>query len=455
VLISPDTTISVKRAISDPMLESIRPYIWNIACGVRDGYGLASSIEFVNNNFPEGVQYFQNDLSSFGLKEHLLFPEDDRVAKFIFCNRKTAKILEVKNLTAEDVRGIAICLEAISTFPKTSIYEFPYHELIQTLIDIEVFVDASSETAWNFASQYPGIFRLQHASFLLQSEKARVLIDPHFVSENNSELDARSRMMPHNFTQLNINAVIISHSHSDHYDLPSLMMIPRDTLMIVPKVPRSSLLAPSFSRELQELGFQKVVEQDWYHSPMIVEDIEIHSLPFYGEQPLRYEHPRHPLLRNWGNSYAFLTPNFSAWCLIDSGADADGSMVDVAEEVKKKFGSIDVVLANLHDFFIGVKRCNPFYTTGAGEYWLSLTTDQMSRFSELCQHQITLGTKGVAEICRIVDAKTFLPYAHAWSNFGTVPNDEPYLLNKFHSEPAIANRNIEIRSWRMGEFWKP
>ena len=458
-MISPDTTISVKRAVSDPVLESIRPYIWNIACSVRDGFGLASSIEFVNHNFPEQAQHFhiEDDLSTFGLKEHLLFPEQDRIAKFIFRNRKTDKLLEIKNLTEEDVCGIGNCLEVLSriTTNSTIVRGLPYSEFIETLKDSEVFVDNSSETAWNFASRAPGIFRLQHASFLLQTEKARVLIDPHFISENNSDIDPRSRMMPHHFTQLDIDAVLISHAHSDHYDLPSLMMIPRETLMIVPNVPRSSLLAPLFSKELRELGFRNVVEQDWYSAPIQVEDITIHAYPFYGEQPLRYEHPRHPMLRNWGNSYAFLTPDFSAWCLIDSGADADGSMVSVAEEIKTNLGSIDVVLSNLHDFFVGVTCSNPFYTTGAGEYWLSLTADQMARFPELCKQQITLGAKGVAEICAIVEAKTFLPYAHAWSNFGTIPDDEPYLLQKLCSQPVLANRNIQIESWRIGDFWRP
>jgi L-ascorbate metabolism protein UlaG (beta-lactamase superfamily) len=458
-LISPDTTISVKRAVSDPMLESIRLYIWNIACGVRDGFGLSSSIKFVNHNFSEQAEHFhiQDDLSTFGLKEHLLFPLEDRIDKFIFRNRKSDKILEIKNLTQEDVCGIGNCLEAISgiTTKSAVVRSLPYPEFIETLKDIEVFVDSSSKSAWNFTSHSPGIFRLQHASFLLQTEKARVLIDPHFVSENNYDVDLQSRMMPQNFTGLNINAVLISHAHSDHYDLPSLMMIPRDTLMIVPNVPRSSLLAPVFSKELHELGFRNVVEQDWYSAPIKVEDIEIHAFPFYGEQPLRYEHPRHLMLRNWGNSYAFLTPDFSAWCLIDSGADADGSMVNVAEEIKTNLGSIDVVLSNLHEFFIGVTCSNPFYTTGGGEYWLSLTADQMSRFPELCKQQITLGPKGVAEICAIVEAKTFLPYAHAWSNFRTIPNDEPCLLQKLYSQPILANRKVQIENWRIGDFWRP
>ena len=67
----------------------------------------------------------------------------------------------------------------------------------------------------------------------------------------------------------------------------------------------------------------------------------------------------------------------------------------------------------------------------------------------------TLGVKGVAEICAIVEAKTFLPYAHAWSNFGTIPDDEPYLLQKLCSQPVLASRNIQIENWRIGDFWRP
>ena len=88
--------------------------IWPVA--VRDGFGLASSIEFVNHNFREQAQHFhiEDDLSTFGLKEHLLFPEQDRIAKFIFRNRKTDKILEIKNLSEQDVCGIGNCLEVLS-----------------------------------------------------------------------------------------------------------------------------------------------------------------------------------------------------------------------------------------------------------------------------------------------------------------------------------------------------
>jgi L-ascorbate metabolism protein UlaG (beta-lactamase superfamily) len=336
-----------------------------------------------------------------------------------------------------------------------AISNLPYPELTEALSGIEVFTDQAAASDWKISSQLPGIFRLQHASFLLQTKKAKVLIDPHFVSGYSHELPTGSLMLPHNFTELNLTAVLITHSHSDHYDLPSLMMLPRDIFMIVPKVPKASILAPRFEEELRALGFQNVVEADWYSDPVKVEDIEIRAFPFYGEQPLRHEFPRHPLLRNWGNSYTFQTPDFSAWCLIDSGADASGSMVDVAEEVKKRIGPVEVVLSNLHEFFIGVGRSNPFYTTGGGEYWLSLTADQIGRFPELCKDMITLGPKGVAEVCAIVNAKTFLPYSHLWSAIGAVPFDEPQLLNKFLSEPMVINKSVDVKDWRIGDFWKP
>ena len=175
-----------------------------LPAGFADGFGLASSIEFVNRNFPEQTQYFQieGDLSTFGLKEKLLFPEEDPIAKFIFHNRKTGKVLEIKSLDEEQVQEISVCLEVLSkhTSNSNAVNSLPYPELIKGLTDIEVFVDYASPTDWNFSSRSSGIFRLHHASFLLQTEKARVLIDPHFVSNTNAELNSESLMMPHSFT---------------------------------------------------------------------------------------------------------------------------------------------------------------------------------------------------------------------------------------------------------------
>src|SRR4028119_1012941 len=99
---------------------------------------------------------------------------------------------------------------------------------------------------------------------------------------------------------------------------------------------------------LESLGFKNVIAVDWYAEPIVVGDVEINVLPFYGEQPLvpEYNKPKHPDLRNWGNTYLLHTEYYTSWFLIDSGSDPMGSMVQVAEYVKQKFGMVDLVLSN-------------------------------------------------------------------------------------------------------------
>lgn len=458
-MISADATIAIRRAETDPLIASLRPFISRLAAGVRAGLKISAAVELAGREFPDLCRHFliERDLSTFGLKPHLLFPEDDRINRFLFRNRRTGQTVEINDVTQEEVQGIGNTLEALSRpeIPEKLLRTVPYPELVKALSHVQVLVEQTSTTDWKIPSGCSGIVRLQHASFVLQTKGARVLVDPHFVSGYSSQLQPRSFMLPHDFNHLNLNAIVISHSHSDHYDVPSLMMMPRDTLVIVPKVTGDSILSPRFGNELRAIGFRNVVEQEWYSGPIRVEDIEIWAFPFYGEQPLRYEHPRDRLLRNWGNSYVFRTTEFSTWCLIDSGADASGSMIDVAETVRNQFGSIDVVLSNLHEFLVGVGSGNPFYTTGGGEYWLSLTADQILRLPQMRQDMITLGTKGVAEICAIVKARTFLPYAHLWSDVGTVPVNEPDMLQALHAEPALANSPIHIEDWRIGDMWRP
>lgn len=458
-MISADATIAIERSETDPLLASIRPFVSKTAAGIRSGLKLSAAVDLAGREYPDVCRHFliEGDLSTFGLKHHLLFPEEDRVNRFVFRNRRTGQTLQINNVTPEEVRGIGNTLEVLARkdIPEQLLPKVTYPELAAALKQVEVFVDQTSTTDWELPAGCGGIFRLQHASFLLQSKKARVLVDPHFVSVYSIELQPRSFMLPHDFNQLNVDAIVITHSHTDHYDIPSLMMMPRNTLMIVPRVSGDSILSLRFGDELRAIGFRNVVEQDWYSEPIRVEDIEVSAVPFYGEQPLRYEHPRDRLLRNWGNSYVFRTPEFSSWCLIDSGSDASGSMIDVADTVKNQFGSIDVVLSNLHEFFVGVGWGNPFYTTGGGEYWLSLTADQIVRFPEMGRDMITLGPKGVAEICATVKARTFLPYAHLWSDVGTAPLDEPFMLQTLRTQPAIARSPIDIQSWRIGDLWHP
>jgi L-ascorbate metabolism protein UlaG (beta-lactamase superfamily) len=457
-LISTNTTIQCERNISDRLIASLRPFISKVAACIRAGLTIDSAINTATTFDTEAAESFviEADLCSFGLKPHLLSGKNNRIDRFIFANRRTGKRVFFNDLTDDEVREVGDMIFHLneSDRKQDALKRSPYPKLIQTLYDAEIFIEDSVETNWKLQLQEIGIVRLQHAAFLLKTHKARIIVDPHFISGYSSHLQPASMMLAENFKNV-VDAVLITHSHTDHYHVPSLMMLPRDILMIVPRVNAESILSPDFGGELRSAGFKKVVELDWYSKPIIIEDIEISALPFYGEQPLRYEHPKDRNLRNWGNSYYFRTPFFTALCLIDSGSDAEGSMLDVAEFVKNRFGGTDVVLSNLQEFYVGVGCGNPFYVTGLGHYWLSLTSHQIAKFPQMSSHLITLGTQGVAEICRITGAKTFLPYSHLWCEIGRQPPLEPKMLQSLCTEPAMSEARTEIKSWRIGEAWRP
>jgi L-ascorbate metabolism protein UlaG (beta-lactamase superfamily) len=455
-LISSNTIIQIERKISERLISSLRPFISNFGSQIRSGLGIREAIDKATGLFPEAGEFFELDPENFGLKSDLLFPKNNNIDRFIFKNRISTKSVSINDLTNEELHEVAaiILLLDQSNSKQDVIRRIPYEKLIHALFDADMFSEDFIETDWQFEPQEIGITRLQHSSFLLKTSKAGVIIDPHFVSGYSAHLADTSMMMPQNFRNV-IDAVLITHSHTDHYHVPSLMMLPRDISIIVPRVQEETILSPNFGRELRSIGFQNVIELDWYSEPFIIGDIEISAMPFYGEQPLRYEHPRDQRLRNWGNSYFFRTPYYSAFCLIDSGSDADGSMIEVAESINKKFGNVDVVLSNLQKFYVGVGAGNPFYVTGNGLYWLSLTPDQIARFPEMSQDLLTLGPEGVAEICRITNAKMFLPYSHLWCEIGTAPPREASMLKVLSTASAMLESKTEIRNWRIGDFWTP
>jgi L-ascorbate metabolism protein UlaG (beta-lactamase superfamily) len=140
-----------------------------------------------------------------------------------------------------------------------------------------------------------------------------------------------------------VDAVAITHSHPDHFDPGSLLQFHRDTLMLVPKVPKESLLSFDLSYRLQEMGFRKVVALGWWESRKIG-DITITALPFYGEQPTDADQ-LYPEVRNWGNFYHLQTPRLRCAIVADGGQDRDGTVKNVAFEAYRRWGAIDLLFS--------------------------------------------------------------------------------------------------------------
>jgi L-ascorbate metabolism protein UlaG (beta-lactamase superfamily) len=271
------------------------------------------------------------------------------------------------------------------------------------------------QALWPRATR-PGIYRREHATLLIRSATTSLLIDPIglFVSRRSSQLhDPRDEL----------DAVLISHGHRDHFHPASILAATRPhTQVIVPKVERPNLLnLIDFGELLRDLG-QPATEAAW-ESTISIGDIEIDVLPFFGEQPTRDAPGAEAGLRSWGNCYRFNTPQFSVLVLIDSGTDPMGNMREVAERSMKQRGPVDVVLSCLRSF------ASPFFG-GLPQYWAAVPFFRLRElYRDLLAGRLaetTSGVAGTAEICRVLGASSFAPYAHGFEGVGQAITDSAW-----------------------------
>ncbi len=296
----------------------------------------------------------------------------------------------------------------------------------------------------------PGVFRLQHASLLYRSRQSGILVDPHLHSGFNpgTGSDIYRREL-----EGKVDAILISHYHNDHFFPATLLMFPPDIPIVVPKVPRSTIICGDMQAQLCAFGFRNVIAAEWF-SRLQFGDMEVHVLPFYGEQPLRFEESKDPTIRNWGNTYVVQSDDYTSWFLIDSGSDARGAMTELAVHVWKKFGQVDFVLSNLRRFMIHT----PKYING-GLNWLTLSPKQVRDFVAMAGHCITLAPPGVAQICKTVKARYYLPYAHWWGEVGSVADSgadtpgqgEKDLIQELNENLHRVGGSTEIIPWHIGD----
>lgn len=396
---------------------------------------------------PSAVPHFDFDLDHperFGLRESVLFAPDRLVGLGIGVTEGTFGIDLPEGALGLLSGFMRRCGEGRHTLKRLHEGDEWVENIAALLVEAGVLRRRpAQERRLSWDAGQPGIVRLQHASLIYRSEKATVWVDPNLhmnVQAHPGDVELHE--------VCDVDAVIISHGHWDHWHSPLMMMLDRDIPIIVPQVPRHTLVCNDFAKILRELGFKKVIPLEWGGKPYVVGDMEVHAFPFWGEGPLLHERTRHPHLRNWGSTYVVKSPAFTSWFLVDSGNEADGSMRDVAREVRQKFGPIDFLLSNLRYF----APTSVSYVTG-GTYWLSLTADQVQRFATMARESLTLGTDGVAEICEITEARHFLPYAHWWGRLGDLPKDpEANMMAKLREELARRRAATRLIEWKLGDL---
>lgn len=307
-------------------------------------------------------------------------------------------------------------------------------EMFDSALVGSLFRDARPTSRWPETVE-PGLYRREHASLVVRSKTTTLIVDPipmmamlPRISE--TPLDPTTRP----------DAILVTHSHWDHWNLPSLLRTAGDPKVpvIVPAVPRRNLLCESdFAEALAAVG-QHAVRAPW-HSTHRIGDIEIDVLPFYGEQPTRDDAPALEGLRSWGNCYRFNTPDFSAIILVDSGVDALGSAASAVLESVRRHGPPDVLLSCLRSF-----AC-PFFG-GLPLYWATLPFARLEELFALHDRSAlpstTAGTEGIAALCAEAGIPRFMPYAHGFEGIGAPIGD----IGWGEGEPSEADAASDLQA---------
>jgi L-ascorbate metabolism protein UlaG (beta-lactamase superfamily) len=187
----------------------------------------------------------------------------------------------------------------------------------------------------------PSITFVGHNTVVVQSQRSRVIVDPLFFAATPDNPSTYQPLTPADIGS--VDAVLVTHSHPDHFDPASLLRFPARTPVVVPRVERESLLCVDMALRLGELGFTDVRQLAW-GSSISIGDVEVNALPFYGEQPSIGE-VLHPEVRNWGCTYVVATPTFTVALLADAGRDHLGDIGDVAASWSERAGPVDVVFS--------------------------------------------------------------------------------------------------------------
>jgi L-ascorbate metabolism protein UlaG (beta-lactamase superfamily) len=438
---------------ADLAIEGLAGFVCDVAADLVHGRSLAAAARSAARQHTAALKAFDleahDDASleaHFALNDSLTFPNETLPATLSFARQGVRLSLRLDSILARDVRSLlALCGSGRSTLEQIlQATDEPVRTLFESLLANNIVVAGPPPPPLAAPPvNLPGVTRLQHAGLLYRGREAGVLVDPHFHSSYEPH-DLRGNFLRSQFEGL-VDAILISHSHRDHWHVPTLMTFPSDTLIVVPRAPRATMLCPDFAATLKAFGFTNVVTLDWYDPPLRIGDLEVHAFPFYGEQPLLRDTPRHSDLRNHGNTYVVRHESYTSWFLIDSGNDWSGRMVEVAHKVKARFGRIDLLMSNLREFAL----YKPLYITG-GHYWLALTPDQIRRFPSMRKDKITLGPGGVAEICHIVQARKFLPYAHWWGEIGSPGENELSLMEQLRSSLNESGAPTQIVPWCIG-----
>ncbi|MCA9705522.1 MAG: MBL fold metallo-hydrolase [Myxococcales bacterium] len=261
-----------------------------------------------------------------------------------------------------------------------------------------------------------GVTFIGHATVAVQALGTQLLFDPYLIPPSAADPPG---LRPHTACDLRPSAMFVTHSHADHFDPATLLRFPADTPIVVPVVPRESLLSTDMARRLRELGFSRVCTLGW-HDALEIGPLRVTALPFYGEQPTD-DRMLHPEARNLGNTYLVEGLGRRVALVADAGRDEAGSTIDMAAQLQARRGPLDVLFGGFRAWRVAPIR---YVGTSIARYLLFVPREDRTRVQQIMNDADDFVATG-----RAWGARTIVPYANGgtpwFARIGLGPHGDP------------------------------
>jgi L-ascorbate metabolism protein UlaG (beta-lactamase superfamily) len=276
------------------------------------------------------------------LHDAALFPSPRKTPPTVLHVRRDELAFDVPVLGPQWVEVNALFSTLAAGATTRELAQLSKHPLTREII--EQLKRARWLEAWTAPDETSDVQYVGHNTTLIRGRDASVLIDPYFRPASLFDLPTYQPMQPRDLGR--VSAVLITHSHGDHFHLGSLLQLPPQTRFFVPPVERESLFSTDCAERLRQLGFAHVEALDWWDSREVA-DLTVQALPFFGEQPTDEEGVHHARgLRNVGSTWKVTARHGRYAFFADAGHDVAGDMKRVCARAK----GVDVLFCGVRGF---------------------------------------------------------------------------------------------------------
>lgn len=246
---------------------------------------------------------------------------------------------------------------------------------------------------------------LGHASFFIRLNGINIITDPCFYD---MYFIKRLANLPCKADEIvNIDYILLSHGHRDHFDIKSLKVLTKYN-------PKIKFLCPLKIGDLvkKHIGDFEIQEAGWYQQFSMIRGVDVVCLPAIHWNKRQLTDFNNQL---WG-SFWLEANGFSIYF------GGDSSMGTHYKEINQHLGSPDVAL-------LGIGAYSP----------------------QIIMQSSHTSPEEAVEACNILGAKHFIPMHYATYDLSDEPISEPIRKVKALAENGVLNANL--LDLKIGEEW--